>query len=80
MSDVVSPGAPQREALLISATQRAAAASLAGGIIAASGRPHTLKEALEVLSDVHNALFPVPGNGHYERWKSDEGRLDKRYT
>jgi hypothetical protein len=77
MSD---PHSPQRETLLINATQRAAAASLAGGIIAASGRPHSLKEALEVLSDVHNAMFSAPGNGHYERWKADEGRFDKIYS
>ncbi|MFI4933460.1 MAG: hypothetical protein ACHP7N_02470 [Caulobacterales bacterium] len=75
----VDQGAAQRETLLIAAAKRAAAASLAGGIIAASGRQHSLKEALEVLSDVQNAMFPEHGSGHYQAWAANEDRFHKVY-
>jgi hypothetical protein len=56
----------------LAATRSAAAASLAGGIIAASGRPHSLKEAMEVWHGCYCALFPHPGNGRYEMWAKDK--------
>ena len=37
----------------------AAAASLAGGIIAASGKPHSAEEAVQVLEQVRQALRPA---------------------
>ena len=35
------------------------AAALAGGIIAASGKPHTVAEALDVMREVRTALYPA---------------------
>jgi len=46
------------DAKLLNAIRRSTAASLAGGIIAASGRPHSTKEAMAVLKDVHSVMFP----------------------
>lgn len=40
------------------ALRTAAAASLAGGIIAASGRPHSADEAVQVLEQVRAAMKP----------------------
>lgn len=53
---------------LIEATKRAAAASLAGGIIAASGRPHSVAEASEVVVDAYHRLFPDPNDAGYQEW------------
>jgi hypothetical protein len=44
------------------------AAALAGGLIAASGRPHTIQEALELHRDVRLALYPKAGQGPYLQW------------
>jgi hypothetical protein len=60
---------------IIAAVRSSAAASLAGGIIAASGRAWSLAEALSLLTDVGFAMHPVPGDGHYEAWKT---RKDER--
>lgn len=61
------------------AAQRGAAASLAGGIIAASGRPHTLAEAMKVLAEVHYAMFPSQENPGYQEWMKDPDRLTTPY-
>ncbi len=42
---------------LLAALDRAAAASLAGGIIAASGKPHTPAQAIEVQQAVLRTMF-----------------------
>jgi hypothetical protein len=63
----IEPATPLR---LTNASQSAAAASLAGGMIAASGRAYTLEEAISVYYDVHHAMFPAPGHGRYDMWKS----------
>ena len=42
---------------LLAALDRSAAASLAGGIIAASGKPHTPEEALAVQQEVLRTMF-----------------------
>ncbi len=44
------------------------AASLAGGIIASSGLPHTVPQALEVFADVFWTLYPDRGSEHYDAW------------
>lgn len=36
------------------------AASIAGGVIAASGKPHTVEEAIAVFQQVRQKLFPTP--------------------
>ena len=51
--------------------QNIVAASLAGGMIAASGRPHTPQEALNLFRTLHNALYPSPNNSHYKEWAKD---------
>jgi hypothetical protein len=45
---------------LLAALDRAAAASLAGGIIAASGRPHTAAQAIAVQQEVLRTMFAPP--------------------
>ena len=53
-------------------------ATLAAGIIAASGRPHSIAEALALRDDVYWALYPEPGNGAYETGAKTKGvRLNK---
>ncbi|HZZ87556.1 MAG TPA: hypothetical protein VFE13_04395 [Caulobacteraceae bacterium] len=44
------------EIKMLNALRRSAAASLAGGMIAASGRAHTSEEAITVLNEVYKAL------------------------
>ncbi|MBN9219238.1 MAG: hypothetical protein J0I79_14900 [Mesorhizobium sp.] len=60
----------QNAAKQTAATQAAAAASLAGGIIAASGRPWTMEEAISVYHDAFFSMFPQPGHGRYDMWKN----------
>jgi hypothetical protein len=43
---------------LLAALDRAAAASLAGGIIASSGQTHTPAQAIEVQQEVLRTMFP----------------------
>jgi hypothetical protein len=47
------------DSMLLNAVRRSAAASLAGGIIAASGRPHSAQEAIAVFRDVQKIMFPL---------------------
>ena len=66
------------ETQIIAAVCSSAAASLAGGIIAASGRAWSLGQAMGLLTDVSFAMHPQPGDGHYEAWKtSRDERLNK---
>ena len=66
---------------VVRASNRAAQASLAGAIIAASGRPHSINQALEVLRSVSFAMNPAPGNTSYEAWARDkEKHLSKVYS
>jgi hypothetical protein len=67
----------QQQAQILAATKSAAAASLAGGIISASGRPYSLADAMEVYSDCYHALHPDPGNGRYKAFKEDPQRMSK---
>ncbi|HEY7977574.1 MAG TPA: hypothetical protein VID67_05215 [Rhizomicrobium sp.] len=60
---------------LLAAMRSTAAASLAGGIIAASGRPWSIEEALILARDVDFAIYPDPGHSAYEAWKK---RADDR--
>ena len=56
---------------LLAAMRSAAAASLAGGIIAASGRAWSIEQALFLARDVQFAVYPHPGDEAYEAWKKD---------
>lgn len=51
------------------ATKRAAAASIASGMIAASGRPHSIEEATELALSVFHAMFPDPSQGRFKAWQ-----------
>ena len=55
---------------LIETTRMAAAASMAGGMIAATQRPHSIQEAQELVYSCYFALFPAPGRGRYDSWKN----------
>ena len=44
-----------------------AAASIAGGLIAASGRPHSIHEAIALWHSVHYAIDPTHGHGTQQR-------------
>jgi hypothetical protein len=56
------------EKSLIQVTRLAAAASIAGGMIAASQRPHSVQEAAELTTSCFFQQFPTPGNGRYDSW------------
>lgn len=63
---------------IIAAVRSSAAASLAGGIIAASCRGWSVSEAMNLLTDVNFAMHPTPGDGHYEAWKATrDARISK---
>lgn len=65
-------------AQLVEATKYQAAATLAAGIIAASGRPHSIEEAMAVAHNIHFAIHPAPGFGHYQEWaKTKDATLKK---
>lgn len=74
-----APGPTIAETQMISALRTAAAASLAGGIIAASGRPHSLQEAIEVQNKVYWAMFPDPSHGRYQATKAATD-MEKAHT
>jgi len=71
-------GPPPPDLKPLNAARDAAAASLAAGIIGTSGRSFSLAEAFEVFTDVRNTLYPMPGHGRYEAWKSAHDP-NKRY-
>ncbi len=64
---------------LIDATRRAAAAFLVGGIIAASGRPHSMAEAREMVVDAYHTLFPDAQSADYLDCQR-KGRTEKVRT
>lgn len=45
------------------------AASIAGGIIAAMGRPVSMKEARKVYTDTMMSLFPQVGHSRQKLWQ-----------
>jgi len=57
---------------LLTATKTSAAASLAAGMIAASGRPHSVQEALELVHSIKFALYPTPNNDAYKQWAKEK--------
>jgi hypothetical protein len=64
----------QRDKLIL-ATRQSAAAQIAGAMIIASGRQHSLDEATRVYTDVLFTLFPQQGQDRYEEWLRDsQGR------
>ena len=55
----------------VQATKLNAAATLAAALIAASGRPHSVDEALQLVRDFQWSLWPSPNNGAYQNWKKN---------
>lgn len=65
---------------LIRATRQNTMATIAAGIMAAAGRPFSIQEALTIVGDIENAMFPQPTSGRYAEWsKTREARLSKVY-
>ena len=61
-----APGGPDEKTLEMMRLQ--VAATLASGMIAASGRSHTAQEAVDLLTDVQYTLYPRPKNTKYKEW------------
>jgi hypothetical protein len=78
-SMAITPPPTPLDTQLLAATRQAACASLAGGMIAASGRPWSLKEAMELMNHVHFTIFPSPAHGSYQSWQKDADRLVRVY-
>lgn len=49
-----------------------AAAALAGGMIAASGRPHSAQEAIDLMNAVYYEGFTKADSVEYMRWQGAE--------
>ena len=61
---------------MLEATKHQAVASLAAGIIAASGRPWSIQQALDLKTDIYFAMYPSPNSGAFTAWaKTREERL-----
>jgi hypothetical protein len=55
-----------------------AAATLAASIVTASGRPHSIQQALDIARDIQMAMYPSPQSGFYQEWaKTKEEKLNK---
>jgi hypothetical protein len=53
-------------------------ATLASAIITKSGRPYSIEQALEIVQDLHSALYPGRNFGPYKEWeKTKDARLKK---
>jgi hypothetical protein len=51
-------------------------ATLAAALIAAAGRPHSVQEVRNLMTDLQYSSNPNPGSGHYQDWqKTSEARL-----
>jgi hypothetical protein len=48
-------------------------ATLAAAIITASGRPHSIQQAFDLMRDIQFAMHPQPGSGAYSEWKRTSG-------
>jgi hypothetical protein len=65
-------------AQLTAATRQQNAVTLAAAIITASGRPHSIEQALEIQRDIYFALYGDRSTGAYQEWeKTKDARLKK---
>jgi hypothetical protein len=63
---------------LADAARHQTASTLAAALIAASGRPHSIKETIDLVRDIRFALFPTPQTADYKEWeKTKHQRLEK---
>jgi len=70
-----SAGMMQMLSRAAESSKNAAAAALASGIIAASGRPHSIEEAMDVYQNVYFTMFPAPGYGHYQAYQANKDQI-----
>jgi hypothetical protein len=59
----------QLMAQITEATKKNAAATLAAALITASGRAHSVGEAVKLMHDIEWTLWPSPSHGAYQAWK-----------
>jgi hypothetical protein len=64
-----SPAGGAELGKLVEAMRMAAAASLANAVILSARRPHSIENAVQVLEDVRNSLWPDSSSGRYQTWK-----------
>jgi hypothetical protein len=57
---------------LVGATRDLQVTNLAAAIIAASGHPFTIGDALALRTDLYYAMHPAPGQGRYELWAKNK--------
>lgn len=56
-------------------------ATLAAALIAASGRPHSVQEAIDLMRDLQFSMHPSPGSGAYQEWqRTSAARLKMPHT
>ena len=58
--------------------QAQTAATLAAALVAASGKPHSIQQTIDLARDIQFAMYPAPGLSTYEEWeKTKWERLHK---
>ena len=73
-----SPISVQQVDQLTEAVRQQARATLAAALITASGRPHSIQQALDLECDFHFAMHPAPNSGAYQEWaKTKNKRLNE---
>jgi hypothetical protein len=81
MTSVSLPPSVAAMAQLTEVTKWQSVNTLASAIIIASGRPHSVQEALDIARDIHFAMFPVHNLAAYKDWeKIKHERLNKVHS
>ncbi len=66
--------------LLIMANRQQVTSTLASAIMISSGRRYSIQQALELINDIHYAIYPRPRSSDYAEWaKTKDERLNKVY-
>jgi hypothetical protein len=73
MSLAPPPIAPGDVAKIINAIQQQSVATITSALIIASGRPHSIQQALDISRDIHFAMHPAPNMGAYKEWEKTKG-------
>jgi hypothetical protein len=80
MTVPTSPIPPNELAQLLTATRQQVTATIAAAIMVSSERHYSIHQALEIMHDVHNAMYPAPNTGVYQKWvETRDERLAKVY-
>jgi hypothetical protein len=65
-------------AQLLNANRQQVTTTLASAIMIVSDRPYSIQQALELVHDIHYAMYPAPNTGTYIEWaKTKDARLSK---